>query len=82
MGLGLGFVGGSDTCCLQLDAQKEQGPELLRSGPVVLLTYLSKFDNVSIIVRDNREINTIARQCSNPYSVIVVLSCFYRIKRT
>ena len=45
-------------------------------------TYLSKIDNVSIIVRDNREIITIARQCSNPYSVIVMLSCFYRIKRT
>ena len=28
-------------------------------------TYLSKFDNDSIIVRDNREINTIARQCTN-----------------
>ena len=40
LGLGLGFVGGCDACCLQLDAQKEQGPELLRSGPVVLLHYL------------------------------------------
>lgn len=42
LGLGLGFVGGSDTCCLQLDAPKEQGPELLRSGPVVLLHYFKR----------------------------------------
>lgn len=42
LGLGLGFVGGCDACCLQLDAQKEQGPELLRSGPVVLLHYLKR----------------------------------------
>lgn len=40
LGLGLGFAGGCDAYCLQLDAQKEQGPELLRSGPVVLLHYL------------------------------------------
>ena len=46
------------------------------------ITYLSKFDNVSIIVQENGEINTIARQRSNTYSVIVVFSCFYRIKRT
>lgn len=40
LGLGLGFAGGCNACCLQLDAPKEQGPELLRSGPVVLLHYL------------------------------------------
>lgn len=43
LGLGLGFVGGCDACCLQLAApQKEQGPELLRSGPVVLLHYFKR----------------------------------------
>ena len=63
---------------IERERKKEQATQL----ECLELTYLSKFDNVSIIVRDNREINTIARQCSNPYSVIVVLSCFYRIKRT
>ena len=64
-------------------AKKQKGlDQKLDQALLVQSTYLSKFDNVSIIVQENGEINTIARQRSNTYSVIVVFSCFYRIKRT